>query len=92
MEVTKNYVLRQILDEVILVPVSPEARQKNRLLVLNPSAAFFYQNLRDGKAQAEIQRLAAEEFSVDSSTLESDFAEFLKEMEELGAIRAKSQD
>lgn len=75
------------MDEVILVPVSPRARQYNRLIVLNPTAAFFYTCIQNGTPVEQIPALAAEEFE-DAGDCSGDLREFLREMSELEAIRA----
>ena len=88
-EVTKDYVLRQILEEVILVPVSPKARQKNQLIVLNPTAAAFYLGIKAGKNKEEICALAGEEFEIGTASIAQDFDEFLREMKELEVLHER---
>lgn len=85
-QLTKNFVMRRILDEVILVPVSPEARQQNNLLVLNPLGAQLMDGLKLGMKRDELLRNALEEFEADEAQLGSDVDRFLSELQSLGVI------
>lgn len=85
-QLTKNFVMRRILDEVILVPVSPEARQQNNLLVLNPLGAQVVEGVRAGLSAHEIQQQALDEFEAEEAQITSDVDRFLSELHTLGVI------
>ena len=78
---THHFVVREIVDEVILVPVSPQSRQKNEMLVLNDTAAFFYQCAREGLSKRRILERAQEEFAAEAPEILAGLEDFLREME-----------
>lgn len=85
-EFTKNFVLRRILDEVILVPVSPEARQRNHLLVLNAFGAGLVDGIRSGMGREALVARAIEEFDAEEVQIAADVDRFLAELSGLGVI------
>ncbi|MCO5142159.1 MAG: hypothetical protein M9962_03610 [Oligoflexia bacterium] len=88
---TKNYILRKILDEIILVPISPDARKENKLIVLNESAAFFYESFCQGLTKEEVLELAKSRFEFEiESNIYSDLDIFSNEMISLGVLEGES--
>lgn len=90
LEATNHFVLRQIVDEIILVPVSHQARQRNQLIVLNPSAAFIYEKIRAGLERDRVLMEMSEEFEGTKESFENDFDQFTKDLLSLEALREKA--
>ena len=90
-EVTGKFVVRKIVDECILVPVSPQLKQRDTLLVLNDTAARLLSGIIAGDSYSTIEAKFLAEFDLDPVELEKDFSEFVGTMIAMEAIRARSQ-
>jgi len=86
-EFTKNYVMRRIVDESILVPVSPSLKRRDTLVVLNPVAANFLEKIKSGKTTCDVFQELLAEFDVEPQILEDDLKQFVQSMMEAEVIR-----
>ncbi len=84
-EPTGKFVVRRIVDECILVPVSPELKQRDTLLVLNETAAKLFEGLKLPYAELEAACLA--EFETTAAELRADYEKFLETLVAVEAIR-----
>jgi hypothetical protein len=88
-ETTPNYVLRQIADESILVPVSMQLRERDCLFVLNPVAGLIYRAIKQKSTMAQIMAEVLENFSdVSESEASSDIQECVDQLIHVEAIIA----
>lgn len=85
LEPTKQYVLRRILDEVILVPISARARDFGGVITLNAEATLFYWGIKEGKDVSEI--LASFDSSQGREAVSQNFHQFVEDMKKIEAIR-----
>ena len=83
-----NLVSREVAGEVVLIPVVSDAvRLDAYLYLLDNEVAVRVWDLIDGKRSIEqIRRVIWEEFEIDEATLKTDVADFIKQLEEVGAI------
>ena len=92
MQATKNYVLRKIVDESILVPISPSLKHRDCLFVLNPTARAIYEGFRARLSDDEIVERVLEEFDgVEESALRSDVSRLAQQLVEIEALDASAQ-
>jgi hypothetical protein len=88
---TSNYVMRKIVDESILVPVSPQLKSRDCLFVMNPTACAVYEGLRAGLATDEILQTMLDEYeNVRSEELQTDIDELITHMIDIEALYAAS--
>ena len=91
LQITKNYVLRKIVDESILVPISPNLKQRDCLYVLNQTGHAIYQGVLNGLNIEQICENIRVDFDVSSPQLvENDISAFLQEMIEIEAVSETS--
>ena len=82
----REMVTREIAGEVILVPVSGELAQLQRIYVLNPVAAYIWSQL-DGERDLEaIRRGLVDSFEVASPEAEADLVDYLGALEAAGLV------
>lgn len=87
---SSNFVSRKIEDEVILVPIKRKAEEMDAIYDLNNEVSVRIWELINGKRSlAEIRSRILEEFDVERQRLEKDLREFIKDLEDIGAIRVK---
>ena len=86
MQVSKDYLLRTIAGETILIPSGAAAQKFNGLVTVNAIGAFIWDVLQ---APTDLEGLVGritEENEVDADTARRDAEEFLSELRRIGAL------
>ena len=87
MKISENYILRNIADEYMLIPVGEAALKTKGLIRLSESGYFLYRKLKEGKKISELPGLLSEEYGVkDIDMLKDDVDAFLAQMRAAGII------
>jgi len=84
----ERIVERNIRGERILVPVSGTAEALDSIYTLNGTAGEIWDLACKGKTPAEIAETLASTYSVEAAQAESDTAEILGQLLEIGALEA----
>jgi hypothetical protein len=82
----KNFVLRQIDNETILVPIKDNVGDMNGIYNLNDLGAFIWQNIKCKNSVADIKEMILSEFEVSESQAEADLNEFVNDLRRIEAI------
>lgn len=77
MKVDKEFVLREIAGDNILVPVGKTALDFNGLITLNEVGAFLWGKLQDEITIDELVEKVLDEYEVDEETARKDILEFV---------------
>lgn len=86
MKASKDFILREIAGEFILVPTGEAATRFNGLITLNELGAFI---LRCLEAEQTVDTLTAAilaEYDVPEDTARTDCEDFLNQLREIGAL------
>ena len=87
MKVSENYILRNIADEYMLIPVGEAALKTKGLIRLSESGYFLYKMLKDGRDISELPELLGNEYGVsDRDMLTNDVNAFLAQMKSAGIL------
>lgn len=86
MQVSKDYLLRNIAGETILIPSGAAAQKFNGLVTVNSLGAFLWDELSEPKDLDTLVRRITEEYEVDAETARRDTEEFLEELRRIGAL------
>ena len=78
LKIDKEYVLRQIGDDYIIVPVGQAALSFNGMITVNETGAFLWEQLVKGTSKEELLRNMLETYEVTQEDAEKDIDEFLK--------------
>ena len=82
----KDFVARQIDNDMILMPIYKTNNDINEMYTLNESAACMW-NLIDGKkTKAKILDELSSQYDVSQEKLQKDFDEFIKDMKQIQAV------
>ena len=76
-QIDKEYVLRQIGDDYIIVPVGKSALSFNGMITVNETGAFLWEQLVEGTNKEELLRTMLETYEVTQEEAERDIDEFL---------------
>lgn len=83
---SRKYVLRKIVDESLLVPVSPQLKERNCLYVLNETSRRIYEGLASGGSPKELAKSFATEFNITEEAALADIQECLSMLCEIEAL------
>lgn len=86
MRINKDYVVRRVAGETMLIPVGKSDIEHNGIFTLSESGAFIYDLLCEGKTRDEIVEAMKVEFDADEATIRSDANEFLRGLIEAGIV------
>lgn len=86
MELKKEFVLRNVAGENILVPIGGTVNKFNGLICMNEIAAFIWENIEKAKDEEELVDFILEEYEVEREVAKRDLDEFLQTLKEAEII------
>ena len=86
MQVSKDYLLRTIAGETILIPSGAAAQKFNGLVTVNAIGAFIWDVLQTPTDLDALVARITDEYEVDAETARRDAEEFLSELRRIGAL------
>ena len=78
MKTNKDFMLREVAGEYILIPTGNAAQKINGMIRLTDTAAFIWKQVDGAADLAEIERKIMDEFDVDAKTAKQDVHGFMK--------------
>ena len=85
-EIKRNFNLRKIAGEYILMPKNTSEEGYNGLISLNEMEALVWKNLEECENEEEILSLITNTYMVKKSDARKDLSDFLKQLEEADII------
>ena len=86
MQASKDYLMRNIAGETILIPSGAAAQKFNGLVTVNAIGSFIWDALQAPITIDELVGRITEEYEVDAATARADAEEFLGELRQIGAL------
>ena len=86
MKKRKEFVMREIAGEYMLVPIGNTALSFNGVITLSDTGAFIWDHLEEAKDVDELVSMICSEYEVDSETARADAIELLSQKEAAGMI------
>ncbi len=86
MKVSTDFILREIADEIMLVPIGAAAARFNGLITMNELGKFIFETLREDLTAQQVAEKIIAEYDVDLSTALADTEEFLQQLRQIGAL------
>lgn len=77
MRVIGKFCIREIMDEVVAIPVGESQALFSGIISLNPVGRFIFEQLSEERTEAELVEALTAEYEVDPETASQDVAEFL---------------
>lgn len=87
MKRVKEYIQRNIADEIILVPAGQTAEDFNGMLTVTESGAFIWDHIEEARDFNHLVELILEEYEIDRETAAQDASAFLMQMLQAGMIK-----
>lgn len=92
MKIVKEFVLREIAGEAILVPTGKTSQEFNGMITLSATAQVIWENLEKVDSMEELVKLITDEFEVDEETAKQDTFQFVVELMKAGFIEPTKED
>ena len=86
MKINPNYIVKNVLDETIIVPTGEANQYFNGLINTNEVAAFIWQNMEKCETPKDMVDKVFDEFEVDYETAKDDVIGFLSTLKTVGMI------
>ncbi len=87
MRIKEDFVLQEIADEYIVVPIAKEADRLNGIISLNETGAFLWNLLAERELTRDaLAELLRESFSIDSMQAKDDVDKFIAVLMQLGCL------
>lgn len=87
MKRVKEYIQRNIADEIILVPAGQTAEDFNGMITVTESGAFIWDHIEEARDFNHLVELILEEYDIDRETAAQDASAFLMQMLQAGMIK-----
>ena len=85
-KLSKDYILRTIAGEKVVVPTGSAVQRFNGLITLNDVAGFIWECLENNDTKEEIVQKILEEYEVEEATAVQDVNGFTQMLEEQGIL------
>lgn len=87
MKINENFVIRQIADEYIIVPIGETVLNFNGMITVNEIGRFIWEQLQEDLTKEEVLKRIIGEYEVDEQTASTDLDEFLVRLQEGGLLQ-----
>ena len=88
MKLKKDFVLRQVADNWIVLPVGETSVSFNGMVSLNETGALLWSELEKGTDAAALAEVLTAHYDVDKETAERDVQAFLDSIRQIGCLEA----
>jgi len=82
-----DYIFRQIVDELVLIPIRQDVADMDCIYTMNPLGAFIWGKLDGVATLGDLQAAIVAEYDVEPQAAAADLLEFIQELESAGAVR-----
>ena len=92
MKIIKEFILRDIAGECVLVPTGITTQEFNGLITMSDTAKFIWENLEKVDSFDELIQLMLDEYEIDEETAGKDAHAFISELLRVGFIACTKED
>ena len=86
MKFKKEFMLREIVGETILIPMGDSNNHFNGIITINELGKFIWENLESSKDEEELLHKILEEYEVEEKEPKEDLDEFLDKLRQVDII------
>ena len=86
MKFKKEFMIREIVGETILIPMGDSNNHFNGIITINELGKFIWENLESSKDEEELLHKILEEYEVEEKEAKDDLDEFLDKLRQVDII------
>ena len=83
MKFKKEFMLREIVGETILIPMGDSNNHFNGIITINELGKFIWENLESSKDEEDLLHKILEEYEVEEKEAKEDLDEFLDKLRQV---------
>lgn len=87
MKIGKDFILKEIAGEFIVIPVGKNLVDFNAVITLNETGAFLWNQMQNDCDISHLIEALVSEFDVDEETAGADIDEFIKKLTSVGILK-----
>lgn len=91
MKASKDFILREIAGEYILVPTGAASAKLNGLITLNELGWFIFKTLETEQTLDSLTDAITAEYDVTGEVARADALEFLQQLDKAGALEGSAE-
>ncbi|MEW9077475.1 PqqD family protein [Terrisporobacter glycolicus] len=86
MKINKDFMIREIADETVLVATGQASQNFNGMVSINEVGSFILHNIEECKDEDELVSKVLDEFEVVENTAREDVREFVDQLIKIGVV------
>ena len=86
MKFKKEFMLREIVGETILIPMGDSNNHFNGIITINELGKFIWENLESSKDEEDLLHKILEEYEVEQKEAKEDLDEFFDKLRQVDII------
>lgn len=88
MKRNSDFLLREVADTLVIVPVGKAAAQFSGMITLNATSAFLWELLETEQTAQSLAEALTNRYAVEEETAQKDVEDFIKKLSAIGAVEA----
>lgn len=92
MKIVKEFILREIAGEWVLVPTGETTQEFNGLITMSDTARFIWENIESAESLDDMIKMVFEEYEIDEETARQDVVRFVSQLAQNGFIECTKED
>ena len=92
MKIVKEFILREIAGECVLVPTGATSQEFNGMITISDTAKFIWENIEKVDSLEEMIRMVLDTYEIDEETARRDTIAFVGALVENGFIECTRED
>jgi len=92
MKIAKEFILRDIAGEYVLVPTGATTQEFNGLITLSETGKFVWENIEKADSLKEMVDFILEEYEIDEQTATQDAVQFIGKLVQAGFVVTTKED
>lgn len=92
MRIAKEFILRDIAGECVLVPTGATTQEFNGLITMTDTAKFIWENIEKVDSFEEMIQKILEEYEIDENTAKEDAYLFISQLLANGFVECTKED
>jgi len=92
MKIVKEFILRNIAGECVLVPTGATTQEFNGLITMSDTAKFIWENIEKADSFEELVKMMLTEYEIDEETARRDAYRFIDQLLANGFVECSKED
>lgn len=86
MKIKNGFILRDVMDEYIVMPAGAQMKEFEGVVVLNEPSAFLFGKMQSEVTEEELVEALLAKYEVDKNTARKDTADLIKKLSDYGVL------